>query len=82
MSSLVRRTPFRSPLVPTHASLAASAELGPPYEVSPDDPRLPALQAEVEARLASVRDGMADAEFSRLVDDVARFHLRWLGTHT
>jgi hypothetical protein len=50
--------------------------------VSPDDPRLPALVVEVGERLSRVRDGLSDAEFQRLVDHVARFHLRWLGTHT
>jgi hypothetical protein len=57
-------------------------DYGPPYDVRPDDPRLPALTKAVRTRLSVVCDGMSDAEFARLVSDVAHFHLRWLGTHT
>lgn len=64
--------------VPAHPP----SDLGPPYEVRLDDPRLPEVVAAVRARLARIRDGLSDAEFDRLVADVARFHLRWLGTHT
>jgi hypothetical protein len=71
--------------VPRKSAMSASPApvppLGdrPPFEVSPDDPRLPGVRATVAARLVRFRDGMTDEQFETLVSDVARFHLRWFG---
>ena len=47
------------------------------YQFEPDDPRLPAIRAEVAERLRPVCAEMPDDAFELLVRDVAAFRLRW-----
>jgi hypothetical protein len=47
------------------------------YQFEPDDPRLPAIRAEVAERLRPVCAAMPDDVFELLVRDVAAFRLRW-----
>jgi hypothetical protein len=48
-----------------------------PYHFEPNDPRLPAIRAEVAERLRPVCAAMPADAFERLVRDVAAFRLRW-----
>lgn len=48
-----------------------------PYHFGPEDPRLPALRAEVADRLRPVRGAMPTDAFERLVREVVAYRLRW-----
>ena len=48
-----------------------------PYQLQPDDPRLPAIRAKVAERLRPVCAEMPDDAFELLLRDVAAFRLRW-----
>ncbi len=61
------------------APVSTPTTLAPPasYQFEPDDPRLPAIRAEVAERLRPVCAEMPDDAFELLLRDVAAFRLRW-----
>lgn len=56
---------------------AGRVDPGPPFDVAPDDPRLPVVAEQLEARLARFCEGMPAESFARLVQHAARIRLRW-----
>lgn len=54
---------------------------GPPYDVAPDDPRLPQLRARLARRLAGVLAALPPEVAARTLDDIAHFELRWHDGH-
>jgi hypothetical protein len=55
----------------------ATARLRPSPPTEHDDPRLAALREDVGRRIARVCATMPPEEFASLVEQIARFELRW-----